>query len=44
MLSGHGHLSTSRTVFHGQSSGKNSIAAKVFGERALKNTYIPSGA
>ena len=43
MLPGHGRLSTSRTVSHKQSSGKIrvSIAAKLFGERALKNTYIP---
>ena len=43
MLPGHGRLSTSRIISHGQNSGKNSIAAKVFGEHVLKNTYIPSG-
>ena len=41
MLPGHGRLSTSRTMSHGQSSGKIFIAAKLFGERALKTTYIP---
>ena len=44
MLAARGRVSTSHTVSHGQSSGKNSIAAKVFGERALKNTstyFIP---
>ena len=41
MLPGHGRLSASRTVSHGQRSGKISIAAKLFGERAPKITYIP---
>ena len=31
MLTGHGRLSTSRTVSHGQGSGKISITAKLFG-------------
>ena len=43
MLSGHGRLSTSRTVYHGQSSGKISIAAKHCGERALKNAHLKKG-